>query len=312
MQHQPARRAKLLDLLELVRPANLFTAPADSMMGFWFVRAADDLRGGITLALLALSSVLLYASGVVLNDLFDLKTDRHERPERPLPSGRVAPAAAAWLGAELMILGVALAFLAGFLAGSLAPGVAGAGLAGCILLYNAGAKRTLIGPLVMGACRGLNVLLGMAVAWGTWQGGHMLAAGGIALYVAGLTWFARSEAGTSRPAPLLGAAGVMAGGIALLAALPWASDGLAGLASGRRDLWPVAVLLLGLLILRRFLWAVWEPSPGRVQTAVRTGILSLVVLDAAVAAAARGLAAALAVLALLVPAVWLARRFNPT
>jgi len=312
MQHHSVRRVRWLDYLELLRLPNLFTAPADSMMGFWFVQTGDNLRGGLTLAALATSSVLLYASGVVLNDLFDLKTDRQERPERPLPSGRIAPVVAAWLGAELMILGVAAAFLAGFLAGSLAPGVVGAGLAGCILLYNAGAKRTVIGPLVMGACRGLNVLLGMAAAWWTWQEEHLLVAGAISLYVAGLTWFARSESARSRRWELLGAAGVMAGGIVLLAALPWVSDTLAGRAAGRLDLWPLAVAFLGVLILRRFLWAVLEPSAGRVQIAVRSGILSLVILDAAVCAIARGMGPALGVLALLVPAVWLARRFNPT
>ena len=32
-----------------------------------------------------------------------------------------------------------------------------------VLAYNTGLKRTLVGPLVMGLCRSLNVLLGMAV-----------------------------------------------------------------------------------------------------------------------------------------------------
>lgn len=312
MQADPLRPTRLRDYLELVRPANLFTAPADSLMGFWFVRAVDDLRAGVTLGLLALSSVLLYAAGVVLNDLFDLQTDRQERPERPLPSGRIAPAAAAWLGAELLILGLAVAFLASFLAGSLAPGAVAAGLSAGILLYDAAAKRTMVGPLVMGTCRGLNVLMGMAVAWSTWQREHLLVAGAIGLYVAGLTWFARSETARSRRGALLGAAALMAGAILLLAALPLVSDRLVGLAAGRLDFWPVAILLLGLLILRRFLWAVIDPSAGRVQIAVRSGILSLVVLDAAICAAARGLAAALVILGLLVPGVWLARRFNPT
>jgi len=307
-----ARRARLRDYLELVRVPNVFTAPADSMMGFWFVRAADGLGGAAVLGTLAASSALLYASGIVLNDLFDLETDRRQRPERPLPSGRVAPAAAAWLGAELMIVGLAGAFLVGFLADTLAPGMVAIVLAGCILCYDAWAKRTPIGPAVMGACRGLNVLMGMAVVWPGWQAQHLLVSGGIALYVAGLTWFARSETVRSRRAALLWAMGVMVGGMAMLGVLPWVSGDLAVLAYQRRELWALAVAVLGLFILRRFFLAIVEPSPARVQTAVRNGILSLVILDAMVVAAARGLGPAVVVLGLLVPAVGLSRWFSPT
>ena len=42
--------------------------------------------------------MVLYAAGMALNDLFDLEIDRAERPARPLPSGRVSPAFAAWIG----------------------------------------------------------------------------------------------------------------------------------------------------------------------------------------------------------------------
>ncbi len=37
-------------------------------------------------------------------------------------------------------------------------------LVACVLGYNAGLKRTVLGPEVMGACRGLNLLLGMSQA----------------------------------------------------------------------------------------------------------------------------------------------------
>ncbi len=46
------------------------------------------------LAPLVAASTLLYASGVVLNDVFDLRRDARERPERPLPSRRVSLPAA--------------------------------------------------------------------------------------------------------------------------------------------------------------------------------------------------------------------------
>ncbi|MGC1931092.1 MAG: UbiA family prenyltransferase [Candidatus Nitrosopolaris sp.] len=39
------------------------------------------------LSILMLSSALLYISGIVFNDYFDIEVDRKERPFRPLVSG---------------------------------------------------------------------------------------------------------------------------------------------------------------------------------------------------------------------------------
>ena len=44
-------------------------------------------RGWWLLGLLVASSSLLYAAGVVLNDVFDLERDRQERPDRPAALG---------------------------------------------------------------------------------------------------------------------------------------------------------------------------------------------------------------------------------
>ena len=96
------------DYLQLVRLPNLFTAVADVAMGFFVAQPLlAERRLGMwewaALGTLAAASVLLYAAGVVLNDWFDLEIDRQERPERPLPSGRIAPCggAAARLDAAL-------------------------------------------------------------------------------------------------------------------------------------------------------------------------------------------------------------------
>ena len=55
----------------------------------------------------------LYAAGVVLNDYFDLDIDRVERPERPIPSGRIHAGRAATLGFGLLVVGFALAAAVG-------------------------------------------------------------------------------------------------------------------------------------------------------------------------------------------------------
>ena len=53
--------------------------------------------------------------------------------------------------------------------------------------------------------------------------------------------------------------------------------------------WVFLLVILGLLILWRPLRAIIEPSPSRVQTAIKQCILSLIVLDASVTYAFHGM-----------------------
>jgi 4-hydroxybenzoate polyprenyltransferase len=292
---------------------NVFTALSDVTMGFLFVRHSLDPVAA--LVCLAGASALLYTAGMVLNDVFDIDIDRHERPMRPLPSGRIALPLARTLGFAMLALGVLFGWLAGFTflpVGGLGirSGLIASLLAACVILYNAWLKRTPLGPLGMGACRFLNVLLGMSLAAdfaGGWLLGfteaQLLVAGGIGVYIVGVTWFARNEAGQSSIGQLLAAMIVMLGGIVLLASFTaW---------EGRlfQEPWVVTVLL-GLLmvtVLRRCLAAVLDPSPERVQAAVKHSILSLIWIDAAVVAAIAPLPYAFGVVALLIPALLLGR-----
>jgi len=306
------RRLRLRSCLELVRLPNLFTAMADVAMGVLFVRADMLPQGGWVLGLLMAASCLLYAAGVVLNDVFDFEVDKTQRPERPLPSGRIALGTARRLGWGLLFSGVALAGAAALLADNLRPGVVAVLLAGCTVLYDAWLKRTPLGPLAMGACRLLNVLLGMSAAAGPLGAEHWLVGGGIGVYVAGLTWFARNEAAESSRRQLALAAVVMAAGIALLAWLPSWSEDLVPLIQQQPQRWHLLMLVLGALVVWRCLRALIEPSPGQVQTAVTQGIFSLVMLDAFVSFAVRGMFPALMIMLLLLPAIFLTQWIRPT
>ena len=98
--------------VELVRPANVATALADVLAGYAVAGQGDPRLNPSLLAWLLLSTACLYAGGVVLNDVFDRDLDRIERPERPIPSGRVSTTAAAGLGSGLLAAGILAATLA--------------------------------------------------------------------------------------------------------------------------------------------------------------------------------------------------------
>ncbi|MEA1949774.1 MAG: UbiA family prenyltransferase [Planctomycetota bacterium] len=290
--------------LQLLRLPNVFTAMADVAMGFIFVRGVLDFRQRdlVELALLITASTLLYLAGMVLNDCYDYEIDKEERPERPLPSGRIGRRTAARLGWGLLACGPIVAAVAAFSIGSLRPISVAVVLALCVVLYDGILKNTLLGPLAMGGCRMLNVLLGMSatgIAWGT---ENWLVAAAIGIYIAGVTFFARSEAERSDRGRLLVGIAVMMLGIVLLAQLPdytWLT-----MTASR---WHFFMALMGVMIAWQSLRAVFCTQPHCVQMAVKQAILSLVMLDAAVVLGVAGAIPAVVVLALLIPTVVLGR-----
>jgi 4-hydroxybenzoate polyprenyltransferase len=259
--------------VELMRPANVATALADVLAGF----AVSGLTNVGALPWLLVSTACLYAGGVVLNDWFDREIDARERPERPIPSGRVAPAAAARLGFALLAAGVLAATLATRAAGFVAGATAGA-----ILLYDGWSKRhPAVGPVNMGLCRALNLLLGVAAT-----PSRLADAWPLALlpwtYITGVTALSRGEVHGGRR----GVAGfaLISLGLVVLALL-----GLAFQARG-------AALAVGTALTIALAWRVlpafWQayrtPGPAPIRRAIRAGVLSLVFLDAVIGTAYGG------------------------
>jgi 4-hydroxybenzoate polyprenyltransferase len=319
---------RLLPYFQLVRLPNVFTALADILLGALATGAllqTDEALVWLRFPLLLLASACLYCSGMVWNDYFDIKQDQRERPFRPLPSGKVKRSTAFALAAFLMVMGVAASALGdwygsedGLSFRGLSLGLA---LLLClaILLYDSGLKRTWAGPLGMGACRFLNVLLGLSVApiWpGRWA---VLLALVVGIYIVGVTWFARTEARRSEQWQLGFAAGVMALALVLALAvmMPVASksairlDEDTGLPASFQ-VW-LGQLLFPYLIVGFAAYvgfpvgrAIRLPSPMHVQKAVKQCVLGLVALDAILATVFVG-PLALLLLVLLVPAGYLGR-----
>jgi hypothetical protein len=317
-----------LAYLRLCRLPNVFTAVADIWMGYLVVQGA--MEPWLPLVLLTLATACLYTSGMVLNDVFDVEIDRQQRPERPLPSGQISLRLARNLGFLLLWIGWAAAALVSFQqfatsptgapedsdSGALhvwTPLVVAGLLAACVVSYNAGVKRTWWGPVNMGACRFLNILLGMSLAvphpdaWLVgWGAEHLTVAAAIGIYITGVTWFARGEAGISSRAVLALGSLLMAAGWILLALLPYQVPG--GVHQTLAPLhWQLLLALLAVPVFRRAIVAWKDPSPQHVQAGVKQFIVSLIVLDATVVLLLVSPAWSILVLGLLVPMLLLGR-----
>ena len=291
--------------LELLRLPNVFTAIGDVALGVLIVRGS--LSPGWLAGLLVGASSLLYLAGMVLNDVFDAPRDQLERPERPIPSGRVPRGTAAALGWSLLVLVLGAAITAAVLGQLPILAVIAAALAATIVAYDAWVKRTPAGPLAMGLCRGLNLMLGMSAAAWPWPAGGWVAAVGLTVYVVGITWFARTEAVRSRRLQLTAATAVMLIGIATVALYPWwlSEEEATGFHHSAR--WPVFWLVITGMLAWRLVRAIANPSPRNVQEAVKHAILSIIVIDAGAAMAVANSTSAIAIVLLLVPAVFLGR-----
>lgn len=180
--------------LQLLRVPNLFTVPGDPLAGLVLTAVALSPEGAIPIipALLAVAaSLALYCAGLIDNDLAGFAEDLRDRPERPLPSGRIPR----WHAAIALAVFAGLGLLAAFVA-NMVCGYVALVLLGVILAYNHLLKRVpLAGPVTMGLCRGLSVMIGATAIdeIGLHNPVAYLAAGLIALYIAAVTSIASRE-----------------------------------------------------------------------------------------------------------------------
>lgn len=274
MQDAGARNVKPSSVrayLELCRIYLAPTAVADSLAGFSLASTLLEPETHPTILLLiAGTSVLLYAAGMVTNDIFDIEKDRERDPSKPLVCGSVSRVAA-------VLFALALCAGAGGLAaasGALLP----AGIVlGLSIAYNAGAKRVpVIGNLLMGGCRSGNFLLGAVAAVGAEafaSGPVLLASLLLGLFIATVTAVSLLEDVPSRKLALV----VLCGSTLILPAV------LPLLAHDSRSIlaWIAWIVLAAQLLLS--IVATWRRAPGVPPAAifVRRSLGAIPAVDAA-------------------------------
>lgn len=286
----------------MMRPANIVTSVADVLAGIAIAGAfswgylADNITGAL---LLCFSTACLYAGGIVFNDVFDAELDKIERPERAIPRGIISVRQAAVFGSILLTAGILFAGLYSSVSASLATGVAF-----FALLYNKISKdHPFFGPLNMGLCRGLNLLLGVSIVTQALPQWYFLAVVPI-IYIFSITMISRGEVH-----------GGNKGNLYIAALLYTVVTGFILCFSYLNN-----KLLLTVIILIPFLWmiftplikAIKDPVGKNIGGAVKAGVISLILMDAAWAATFSTIYAALIIACLLPLSLWLAKIFAVT
>jgi hypothetical protein len=164
------------------------------------VLAALALSGALAVEphVLALAGIfsIFYVGGMYLNDAFDRHLDALERPNRPIPSGKVSATAVFTIGFGALLLGTLLTALVATSTGAsiVRATSSSAVLAGCIVFYDVYHKKNPLSPLVMGACR---VMIYIAVAYSVsdhLSSRVLLGAAALWCHLIGLTYAAKQEA----------------------------------------------------------------------------------------------------------------------
>ena len=297
------------DLAQLVRAPAALSVPGDVIAG---AAAAGRPLNSRVLGTIC-SSVCLYWAGMALNDYADATVDAVERPQRPVPSGRIPRRTALAVAGGLTAAGLGLAAAANGRRGLLGA----LPLTGLIWAYDLGLKSTRAGAATMAAARTVDVLSG---ALATAPTGTALRRGAVPAALVGvhtytLTALSRHEisgAPTRVPATTL----AVSTATALVTALPTVLPTTRTASLSRPDLRTAVTATGALAYLATYgtaqARAVRKPSGANVRRAVGAGILGLLPLQAALTARA-GAPAVAAVLGVAHPlARRLARRISPT
>lgn len=285
-----------------MRPANIITAIADILAGIVVSgyiknRLLNDIDFSPVL-LLVFATIGLYGGGVVLNDVFDARLDKLERPERPIPSGLISTSSALFFGVSLLVAGVLIAFFNHFISGWLAFSIAVAAI-----VYDAwGKHQSVLGPVNMGLCRGLNLLLGISII--PTAVGHNWFIGLVPLvYIAAITMISRGEVYGGKKTTLYIAAVLYLAVISIIGYSGYIKE---------ESLTSLFLLAFGLMIYLPLFKAIKSPIGPRIGKAVKYGVLALILMNAAWAMAFGSLHSALCIVLLLPLSLWLARIFAVT
>ena len=141
------------------------------------------------LVLVVVGVLMSYLAGMILNDVCDARVDAAERPERPIPSGRVSLLIARFVGGFMLLIGV------GMLAVASPATLPWAILLGaCILAYDMLHTLSAGSFVLMASCRGLvPVIAALAISSNAEWSVLAWTAGAAFAFIAAVSVAARNE-----------------------------------------------------------------------------------------------------------------------
>ena len=155
------------DIMRLVRWSNLlFLAALVWVMEKWvatpiLVKAAfGEQLPGYMLLLIILATVLIAAGGYVINDYFDVKIDRINRPDEVIVTRSISKPAAMQLSMILSGIGIACGIAVAVLLKSLTIGILFVLIPGLLWFYSSSYKRLfMIGNLIIALLAGVTPIV---------------------------------------------------------------------------------------------------------------------------------------------------------
>jgi hypothetical protein len=289
---------KISAFLRIMRPAGIVVAIADVLAG---VTIAGRFENGldktwVNILLLCTSTAFLYAGGVVYNDVFDADVDAVTHPERPIPAGIIKITQAKIFGVILFVIGIASAALGSSLGGFIALGITF-----FALIYDKwGKHNTVFGPLNLGICRGLNLILGLSLVPGELQQWFFLALIPI-IYIYAVTLIGRGGATGSKNQNLKIGAVLY---LAVIGTIIYQAD-----YNGELDQTLLILLPFALTIFISLSNAIKHPVANNIRKAERSGTLMFILIDAAWAITFDSWLATAIIVCLLLISLWLAKVF---
>jgi len=286
-----------------MRPANIVTSVADVLAGVaisgFFIERGLLVDQVLPLILLCISTIGLYGGGVVFNDVFDAELDKIERPERSIPMGIITIKEATLLGIILLLMGIISAFFVNLVSGFLAIVIA----VSAIVYDKWGKHNSFLGPLNMGLCRGLNLLLGVSILV-TQLNLYWYVAIVPVIYIASITMISRGEVHGGKSKSLY-----FAGLLYILVILSILFISF----YNKSELLTLIFLFsfAGMIFIPLFK-AIRQPEGKNIGKAVKAGVIALIFLNASWAAAFTSTGLAFLITLLMPLSLYLAKKFSVT
>jgi len=289
---------------QLVRLPNVFTAPADVIAGAALsYHALNETVLPANLVWLCLMSVCFYAGGMILNDVADVEEDRRERPFRPIPSGRISFRHATLAGFGLLLTGLILGFIQLPESKPLWEGWPFLALFLLIICYNFYLKHTVFGPVVMGLCRGCNLMLG-TIMISEINNACYFAAVINTIYITGVTIIASDETRQAKGWKMISGLSLIFLSLGMLVTI----CNQFSLKVSPHHVIAMQWMSLILVVAAATLWIpiIRNPVPANIGRGIKYSIMGLIVINTIYATLGLGFIGLL-VLLLLIPALFLGR-----